>query len=623
MKKIIILSFIFLHINLFGFFTDSMLYKEGGMLSKDKFVNIYLSNRSGLEINNMNEFRNNPNIYFCIQPSDDWRFSDKEPLSIQLINAGEVLDFEANKYSDYDNDESYVVTIPKTEFVITKPFHFENELGRNEDRIFPEEYWDYYEFAFEHFSKGSEFLKQTDYRNAYKELKYFLDNDFSVKFSFYDEAVELLGYSVGEYIRREKEEAQKFMNIKEQIETQRYKFDTTVFAELDSFALKQEEPVKYFDKYFTANLNKSNLFKNEFEKFQENMNLLASESRELYDAALYDSITKKDYKNVKYNAFIDVLARTLCYSDTLFSLESTVLINPDNLINFPVKMLNIRQNGWEDELLILIKMININVAEHYYLLDEAVMSNLKKNINEEFLPYYSIFSAFNALCAGDYKSMRSNMNDALNKCTEKELFESLCLVQNSYKILVKKIDRNVIDSMNKGLLYEKAIQYTQAESEYHKAINASVHYALPNFYLGRLYSKQDNTPASDIYINRSLEVDPQLIDARLFKINNFIQKEDYSSAIQNVNIALQTNPIWQFYYLRALLLFELEQYEDAKTLILQTCIDINSHNIDEYLLLGDIYKALGDNVSSKIYYIEAGKIDSENEEYLQRIKNLH
>jgi tetratricopeptide (TPR) repeat protein len=172
-------------------------------------------------------------------------------------------------------------------------------------------------------------------------------------------------------------------------------------------------------------------------------------------------------------------------------------------------------------------------------------------------------------------------------------------------------------------LYERAIQYTQAESEYHKAINASVNYALPNFYLGRLYSKQDNTPASDIYINRALEVDPQLIEARLFKINNFIQKEDYSSAIQNVNVALQTNPIWQFYYLRAFLLFKLEQYEDAKTLILQTCIDINSHNIDEYLLLGDIYKALGDIVSSKIYYIEAGKIDSENVEYIERIKNLH
>jgi tetratricopeptide (TPR) repeat protein len=623
MKKIIVIWLIVLCTALSAFLNEQMLFKEGGFMRDDSYVSVILCNRSGSELKNMDEYRDDANIYFRIKPLLDWKFSKKDDeLIIKIVNDGKLKNYDATKYKVSDMNEFYIVKVSKKQFALTKPFYFENDLGRTKDITFPEEYWDYYEFAFEHFSLGSGFLKELDFFNAYKELTYFMVNDFTKQFSFYEEAVELLEYSVGEHIQQQKKISQKFLNIKEQISSDVYNFDKSVFAEMDTFALNQLEPIKFFDKYFVSGLEKSSVFKKEYTEFSKEMNTLLSESIELYKTTLFSLFIGNDYNNSKFYSFIDILARSMCYLDSIPISEPTVVINPENFYRFPKQMSYIRRNGWEKELAILVESINSNIKIYYHVLDKPVTDNLFRNIDNEPQPYYNIFSAFNALCSGEYNAVLSSLDEALQKCTDPEFIDNICLLKASYISYMRNIDSKITKSLNIGLLHERNNELAAAEIEYQKAANRSVNYALPNFYLGRTYYKKNNKPNSELYINRALEIDSKLVEARLFKIDALIEEQNFSSALQDINTALQTNPIYRLYYLRALSLFKLERYDEAAILVLQTCIELNPHDIYEYLLLGDIYKALGDGDASKKYYLEAGKIDPENEDYLERINGF-
>jgi len=146
-------------------------------------------------------------------------------------------------------------------------------------------------------------------------------------------------------------------------------------------------------------------------------------------------------------------------------------------------------------------------------------------------------------------------------------------------------------------------------------------YAPPQFYLGRIYHQKDEKYTAEIYFDRASTISPSYISPMKYTIDFLIEDENYEQALEQVNIALESNPIWFFYYLKANALFHLERYTEAGDALNQA-INLNGFDFDQYILLGDIYKGQGNLERARDAYENAGKIDPTNKIFTERMASL-
>jgi len=106
-----------------------------------------------------------------------------------------------------------------------------------------------------------------------------------------------------------------------------------------------------------------------------------------------------------------------------------------------------------------------------------------------------------------------------------------------------------------------------------------------------------------------------------YTIDFLIEDSNYEQALDQANIALESNPIWFFYFLKANALFHLEKYTEAGD-ALNKAIELNGFNFNQYILLGDIYKGQGNIEKAREAYGNAGKIDPTNKIFTERMASL-
>ncbi|MDP8242197.1 MAG: tetratricopeptide repeat protein, partial [Candidatus Celaenobacter antarcticus] len=327
------------------------------------------------------------------------------------------------------------------------------------------------------------------------------------------------------------------------------------------------------------------------------------------------------YSDNRFAFYIDLLSRMLCYTDSIHTIDSLYQINTNSIDFFPVQRDRLALLEWLDDFLAGINLLNIIIERGHYVLNDSAMINLESQLTTEKQPYYEIIGAFNALGLNDIDGFEQKISDSFLKCTDEQLLELLEIQYLSYLATQNGISSTVIEAINKGLMYEKEGNLVEAEQQYKKASMLASNYAPPQFYLGRIYHQKDEKYTAEIYFDRASTISPSYISPMKYTIDFLIEDENYEQALEQVNIALESNPIWFFYYLKANALFHLERYTEAGDALNQA-INLNGFDFDQYILLGDIYKGQGNLERARDAYENAGKIDPTNKIFTERMASL-
>ena len=624
MKKIISLFFIFVFCvcSLFAQETN-LLYKEKKTFSKEKIISIYLCNLEGLESLTVEEFQNADTLYFCYQPMGSWKFKEKDlddDIACIHIKQNSNTIQQQNiipKYNTSNELFEVIAAYPKNQLVLASPFSFYNELENSQPLTLPEKFWLHYETYSQYYTRGAELADQKSYIESFSVLKHFLSNKSEVEgLSFHRLVMQILKKDVKSYINTKqsefnilKLELMKILNEENLVLLDDLHAETA--ATQDSFLI-------YFDYVQT---NESNTLKEKLTQIViESGDLLQKDTGEFKHQKL-SIFEKGHYSDNRFAFYIDLLSRMLCYTDSIHTTDSLRQININFIDFFPEQKDRLALLEWLDDFLTGINLLNIIIEREHYVLNETAMLNLENQLLIEKQPYYEIIAAFNALGNKDIEGFARQLSDSFMKCTDEELLELLELQYLSYLATNDEIPSTVTETINKGLMFEKEGNIAEAEQQYTKASMLASNYAPPQFYLGRIYHKKDEKYSAEIYFDRALAISPTYISPMKYTIDFLIEDSNYEQALDQANIALESNPIWFFYFLKANALFHLEKYTEAGD-ALNKAIELNGFNFNQYILLGDIYKGQGNIEKAREAYGNAGKIDPTNKIFTERMESL-
>lgn len=160
------------------------------------------------------------------------------------------------------------------------------------------------------------------------------------------------------------------------------------------------------------------------------------------------------------------------------------------------------------------------------------------------------------------------------------------------------------------------------EDYYLEAIKQDPHnFGLYN-ELGKFYlEKGQYEDAKDIY-QYLTQHEPRSSEFFSHLGKSFYKLKEYEHSVENYNISLgldSTQP--NRYYNKALALEGLKQYQEAIDAV-SKAISLEHSHIKYYLLLANLELKLGNRNEAKIALRSAKKLDPENEEVSERLKNL-
>jgi len=621
MKKIVALIFIFVFCACVLLAQETnLLYKEKKTFSKEKIISIHLCDIEGLEALAVEEFNKTDTIYFCYQPMGTWDFKDKELNNdlavIHITHSGKTIQ-PLNIIPKYNADKKLyevIAAFPRNEFVLAMPFSFSNELGNSQPLSLPEKLWPDYEKYSQYYTEGAELADQQKYMESFSVLKCFLDNKPEVEgLSFYRLVMQLLKNDVKVTIDSKQSEFNilklDFMRSlsKENLDKLSGICEKSTMAQ-DSFLI-------YFENVQT---NESNMLKDKLSQLVTESSALLQQYTDEFKLQKLSIFKNGHYSDYRFAFYIDLLCRMLCYTDSIHTIDSLHMINTSSLDFFLEQKDRLAFLEWLGDFLAGVNLINIIIERDHYVLGDSAMLNLENQVMIEKQPYHEIIGAFNALGIKSIDGFAQNISDAFIKCTDETLLGLLELQYLSYLATENNVSGIVIEAINKGLMLEKEGNTSDAEQQYTKASMLASNYAPPQFYLGRIYHQKDEKYTAEIYFDRALTISPTYISPMKYIIDFLIEDENYDQALENTNKALESNPIWYFYYLKAKALYNLQRYTEAVDALNQA-INLNGFNFDQYILLGDIYMGQGNLDRARDAYGNAGKIDPTNKIFTERM----
>ncbi|MBN2017919.1 MAG: tetratricopeptide repeat protein [Candidatus Cloacimonetes bacterium] len=623
MKRIIVLFVMVLFVSVSLCAQNvTLLFKEKKTFSKEKVLSISLCDQNGNEPVTEEEFIQSDMLYFAYKPIGEWEFKEKDldedVATIYIKQQGVRIDQQEINAQTFDGKINQVITAyPKRNFNLAEPFSFHNELTNSQPMILPEKFWIDYDAFRNAYTKGADLADQEQYLESFSALTCFLSNTPEVEgLSFHRLTLQLVTNDVRILINETQSEFNilKLELIKSLNETTLGQLDDLYSQALtlqDSFSV-------YFD--YMNNAESNNLHNKLDTLVQESGDLLQQYTDEfkLQKLTIFE---KGHYSDNRFAYYIDLLSRMLCYSDSIHMIDSLHPMNIETVNNFPEQKNRLELLEWLDDFLAGITLINRSIERDQCVLCDSAMMNLKAQLLIEKQPYYEIVTAFNELGSQERDAFAQNISAACVKCTDEELLDLLELQYLSWLATNSNISETVLSAINNGLEYEKAGNIVDAEQQFTKATLLASNYAPPQFYLGRIYHQKDEKYTAEIYFQRALEISPTYISPMKYMIDFLIEDGSYQEALDQVNTALESNPIWFFHYLKALALYHLGQYAEAGN-VLNEAIRINGFDFDEYILLGDIYKGQENIDRAKEAYSNAGKIDPTNKIFTERMASL-
>ncbi len=624
MKKLIALFFIFVFCVCALFAQETnLLYKEKKTFSKEKIISIHLCNMDGVEPLTAEEFHSIDTLYFSYQPMGTWNFKEKDldgDIAVIQITQNDKTILQQNiipKYNSSNDLFEVIAAFPRNEFVLAMTFSFFNELGNSQPLTLPEKFWPDYDAYRLYYTEGAELADQQKYIESFDVLKHFLSNKPEVEgLSFNRLVMQILKKNIKTTISTKQSE---FNMLK--LELMRA-LNKENLSKLDALhtktAMVQDSFLIYFDHVQTG---ESNILKEKLAKIVTESGDLLQKYTDEFKLQKLSIFETGHYSDNRFAFNIDLLSRMLCYTDSIHAIDSLHQINTNSIDFFPEQRDRLALLEWLDDFLAGIDLLNIIIERDQYVLGDSAMINLENQLKIEKQPHYNVINAFNALGSKNLDGFAQNISDSFIKCTDEQLLDLLELQYLSYLATKDEISSIVVEAINKGLMYEKEGNLAEAEQQYTKASMLASNYAPPQFYLGRIYHQKDEKYSAEIYFDRALGISTTYISPMKYTIDFLIEDGNYEQALDKANKALESNPIWYFYYLKAEALYHLEKYTEASDALNQA-INLNGFNFDQYILLGDIHKGQDNLEKAREAYGNAGMIDPTNKIFTERMASL-
>jgi len=591
-------------------------------LGSDQSVRIHFSDKYGNETVSPDSIAKSEYFYFCIIPIGDWTFGTKdinryiEP--IKLKQGGSIIAYSTrNPIQSGKNISKVVLAFNKNDLDYLSDFNFENELGYTESINISEKYWPLFNEYEPVFRQGKETFELKEYLMAFQILKNFLMSDSLAKeLSIYETADSLAIETINQYTTNKDN---KFKELTAELEES---LEDKTIDKLEMLSMELLAAQKNFSPYFDFKSDSALAVKQEFEQLIENLNSGVSDYNAAYRDSKLSIFEEGNYIDYKFELFVDLLAHMILDIQLIYKIDGYNGIDVDLIDKYPNKKQQLEELDWLTEFTDAVRLINEDIRTKNHIFGQSTMDNLKSQRQYEKQPYYNIFMTFNALANDDMELFVGSIREAYKTVSNEELLYTFELWYVSYLATVNNIPDKVLVTLADVIRYENEGNYDESIKQCKIAVRLSSGFSPPLFFLGRIYHKKEEGFIAERYFGQALEILPDYMAPRLFKIRSLIKLEDFPSALSEVDSALANLPYWYFYFTKAQVLVHLNKYDEARNIILENCIPLNKYHFDSFILLGDICVSLKDVDCAKDYYLQAGDIDPENPTFSVKMNEL-
>ncbi len=603
----------------------SLLFSKSLINKTGKTISIELTDSMGSSQINADFFNKSDLIFFTLKsfPGQNWNFSkneaEKKVTELKLVQEKNILSVKKNK-SVLENEDikEVIITYNKNSINVLKPLLFRFEETDSEPISIPETLWPNYKEYTAVINKTKILLLENDFIGSFQSIVklWDMDSNFS-KFSFYPSSVSTFNEIVEKNISQSNELLLRSISNFQKAPTE--KNLDHLFSLKDSLLINLNQ-ISSFLKISHEGIEPDNFIKT-IESLKSKILKEATDAKQLFKKTMLSIFELKDYDDYKFKLYTDLLARLLISVDKIKPINGLDNIYISKIKKFPIIKSELVDMGWNDDFAVICRLLNDNIHERSYLLNDTAMNNYAQNKSDETQPYYALFQAYNKLVRKEKEQFVTQINQCLSTVSDRDLLSGLDLT-----ISLASMDSISNDEfwaiVQKGFDAQSNGAFQEAKKYYDKAEKLSVSNEVLFFLMGENNYKLNDRYSSEIYFNRALAINPKFIMPKLFRIEFLIDDKDYETAIGLVDEALDANPIWYFYLKKAILLQLLGKNEDAKSVLLNNCIAINALNYDQYIVLGDIYLALNDVKNARESFMIAGNINPNDKQYKKRMELL-
>jgi len=622
-SRLILLSFILI-MPLFLSAISTSIFYDKKLFGGENHLRIYLCDKSGNGDLSSIDLSKQDYVFFAYEPENDWELKEKDLKGklneIELIQSGHRISQDyLNPIIIDEKLQKVVAAYNKSEFEFHLPINFKLGDIFSAKISLSEELWPDYEVYKNHLYNSMAHFKEEEYLASFEQLEKFYLNPipFLEHFSFYQDVVLQLQSSVKAWIASEKMDYE-LLNFDLTQDLQQEKLNELI--ELKNEIIDTEQS---FSSYFnTLSENDEIEIIQDFSDLKQTVINSLDKHNSTLEREKLNFLASSNYYEYKFKFYIDLICDLLIWKDTIEIFEDPDSLTITKLSLFPDQKAELELLGWNEEFSLLIKLLNENVSKENYYFGPEIIENLNSQIDLEPKPYAGIFSAFDHLAGKEYDQFAARLNEAFIKCSEQKMLLDLENWYLSYLCTVRSVEPAILDLYQTAKGLEDTGQFEEAKLQYEIAVKTYHDFAPPWFSLGRLYYKDGEAYKAEIYFEKAIELMPEYLAPRIFKINFLINRNEYQQSLTEINSVLREMPYWFFYYLKAKSLYELKKYDDALQVMVEYCLKLNKYDIEAYFLLGDIYLALGHRNKAIESYMEAGKLDPENKKYVEKMNNI-
>ncbi|HAQ17830.1 MAG TPA: hypothetical protein DCR40_01200 [Prolixibacteraceae bacterium] len=600
-------------------FSKSLLNKTG------RSMEIELTDSLGNSEINSDFFNQSDLIFFTVKPipGQNWTFSKNEAenklTELKLAQDNIVLPVKRLKSVNQEKDiVKVIVTYNKNSINVLRMFRFKFDEADSEPIAFPETLWPNYKVYNVIIDKSKELLNKNELLGSFKCLikLWNTDKNFS-EFSFYPASIESLNKLVEQNLTQSKDSLLKGLTRFQKKPTEK---NLDRLHSLNDTLLNNLNTLESF-----LNTTREGIIPENFLKTIDAQKVKISKefaaASQLFRKSMLRIFEEKNYSDYKFKLYTEVLSNLLISVDKIKPLKSLDNIYISKLRKYSDQKSELTDMGWYEDFTIICRLLNDNIHSQSYLFRDSVMINYAKNKSSETQPYYTVLRAYDSLVKKDKTKFIRLINECLTTVTDRDMLANLDLTI-SLASIDSLTNESYWDVVQKGYDSYLIGSYPEAKKHFEKAEKLSESNEVLFFLMGETSYKLLDRYSSEIYFNRALATNPKFIMPKLFRIEFLTEDKDYATAISLVNSALETNPIWYFYFKKAILLQLSGKNDEAKAILLNDCIKMNSRNYDQYIVLGDIYLALNDIKSARENFMIAGDLNPNDNQYKKRMELL-
>ncbi len=597
-------------------------------LKKKLSVTPYLSYANGKKWSQNVELNKDTNIFISFIPNGKWKFKEKHRKkyfeNILLQQRHSTITPVRLSSNKYDNQiSSFIIEINIDDIALHEPITL--SLGEHQSCNFTisEHNWPGYAELMNHKTTGFSKFYSKQYLHSMEEFNYLFQPDPKNHcLSFYDDVIRIYGKCINLFLSSNKHN----VNIIEMDSMQRV--NEELLIKIASFSDSLQALTNISETYLSIiNSSEADKITKNIEQQISNISRIQSVIEKKYNIKQMIFFVNNDYTIYQFHLYMDILAKLLIERKKIDEINKIERIDIQLIDNIPSAKEELITLNWFDDFCNKVEVLNKNIKDNECIFLEDLLLHFDSLKKSEPEPYSQIFRAFNILAKGNIKEFIDNINIAMEKSTDIDNIFSMEMWTISYKASTENIPMEILSQINIGLDYLKQNNLVAAEYEFDLVRRKTNTFAPANYYYGLMkHNFQEPIPAN-IFFEKALLEYPGYISPRIYRLDNCIDNRDFTTAINEVDIALSINTYWIYYYYKAKILYHMNKYEEAKEICINYCMELNEKSFDLMILMGDIYYKTSDLVTAKSYYNLGGLIRPEEPIFIEKMtiinKQLH